>query len=123
MWDYKDIDYKEEYENFWKGIVENEDGSLNKDQVMKELADYSMVMHNCSMAYSTMTNQIISKQNTKFSAVEAIFNENYFSKDTFDVYACSEDLIDILNDCDTVEELKEEIIKLFEIEDKIKEEE
>lgn len=120
MFDYKDVDYKEEYENFWKGIVENEDGSLNKDQVMRELADYSMVMHNCAMAYSTMTNQIISKQNTLFSEVESIFSDTYFSKEDFDVYACSEDLIDILNDCDTVDELKEEIIKLFEIEDKLK---
>ena len=123
MWDYKDVDYKENYENFWKDIVENEDGSINKDQLMRELADYSMVMHNCAMAYSTMTNQIISKQNTKFSAVESIFNDKYFSKDYYDVYGCSEDLIDILNDCDTVYELKEQITKYFEIEDKVKKEE
>lgn len=121
MWDYKDIDYKEEYENFWKGIIENEDGSINKDQLMRELADYSMVMHNCAMAYSTMTNQIISKQNTLFSEVEAIFYDKYFSKTYYDAYGCSEDLIDILNNCDDVDELKEEIIKYFEIEDKVKE--
>ena len=123
MWDYKDKGYKEKYEEFWKDIVENEDGTLNKDQIMRELADYSMVMHNCAMAYSTMTNQIISKQNTKFSAVESIFNDRYFSKDDYDVYGCSEDLIDILNDCDNVDELKQEIIKYFEIEDKVKESE
>ena len=123
MFDYKDIDYKENYENFWKDIVENEDGSINKDQLMRELADYSMVMHNCAMAYSTMTNQRISKQNTLFSEVESIFDELYFSKDYFDVYGCSEDLIDILNDCNNVDELKEEIIKYFEIEDKVKESE
>lgn len=123
MYDYKDIDYKEEYENFWKGIVENEDGSLNKDQVMRELADYSMVMHNCAMAYSTMTNQNISKQNTKFSEVESIFNDKYFSKDDYDVFGCSEDLINILNDCATVDELKDKITKYFEIEDKVKESE
>lgn len=115
MWDYKDKDYKEEYENFWKGIVENEDGTLNKDQIMRELSDYSMVMHNCAMAYCTMTNQRISKQNTKFSEVESIFSDLYFSKDYYDVYGCSEDLIDILNDCDTVDELKKEILNYFEI--------
>ena len=123
MWDYKDVDYKEEYENFWKGIIENEDGSINKDQLMRELADYSMVMHNCAMAYSTMTNQIISKQNTLFSEVEAIFNDKYFSKDSYDIYGCSEDLIVILNDCDNVDELKAELTKYFEIEDKVKESE
>lgn len=120
MWDYKDKDYKENYEEFWKGIVETKDGTLNKDQVMRELADYSMVMHNCAMAYSTMTNQRISKQNTLFSQVESIFSELYFSIDDYDVYGCSEDLIDILNDCDNVDELKEEIIRYFEIEDKVK---
>lgn len=116
MWDYKDKDYKEEYEEFWKGIIENEDGSINKDQLMRELSDYSMVMHNCAMAYSTMTNQIISKQNTKFSEVLGIFQDKYFSKDEFDVYGCSEDLIDILNDCDDIEELKKEMAEYFEIE-------
>lgn len=116
MWDYKDKDYKENYEEFWKGIIENEDGSINKDQLMRELADYSMVMHNCAMAYSTMTNQIISKQNTKFSAVESIFQEKYFSKDYYDAYGCSEDLIVILNDCNDIDELKKEIAEYFEIE-------
>lgn len=116
MWDYKDKDYKEEYEEFWKGIVENEDGSINKDQLMRELADYSMVMHNCAMAYSTMTNQTISKQNTLFSEVESIFSDIYFSKEDYDVYGCSEDLITILNDCDNIEKLKKEIIDYFDIE-------
>lgn len=115
MWDYKDKDYKEEYEEFWKDIIENEDGSINKDQLMRELADYSMVMHNCAMAYSTMTNQAISKQNTLFSEVESIFSDIYFSKEDYDVYGCSEDLITILNDCDNIEELKKDIIDYFDI--------
>lgn len=42
--------YQEEYEDFWKCIVENENGTLNKDQVMRELSDYSMVMDNCARA-------------------------------------------------------------------------
>jgi hypothetical protein len=41
-------DYKKIYEDFWKEIVENKDGSLNKLQIMKELYDYSNVMDNCS---------------------------------------------------------------------------
>lgn len=32
--------YDEIYESFWKGIVENEDGTLNTEQVKKELFDY-----------------------------------------------------------------------------------
>lgn len=47
---------------------------------MRELSDYSMVMDNCARAYSTMTDGNISKQNTKFFEVEAIFNEKYISQ-------------------------------------------
>lgn len=74
--------YQEEYNDFWKDIVENEDGTLNKDQVMRELSDYSMVIDNCTLAYSTMTNQAISKPNTCFCEVDAIFDEKYIQKDT-----------------------------------------
>ena len=39
-------DYEKEYNDFWKDIVENEDGTLNKDQVMRELYDYSNINNN-----------------------------------------------------------------------------
>ena len=73
----KEKTYQEEYEEFWKDIVENEDGTLNKDQVMRELSDYSMVMNNCTRAYYTMTNGRISKPNTMFFEVKNIFNDLY----------------------------------------------
>lgn len=75
--------YQEEYNDFWRDIVENEDGTLNKDQVMRELSDYSMVMDNCSRAFYTMTNGKISKQNTKFFEVENIFNDLYTDTETY----------------------------------------
>jgi len=113
----KKKDYKQEYNNFWKNIVENEDGTLNKDQVMRELSDYSMVMDNCSSAYSVMTDGIISKPNTLFSAVEGIFNENYFNKNIYDAYGCIDDIKTILNDCDDINELKNQIREYFDIGD------
>lgn len=108
-------DYKKKYEEFWKGIVENEDGTLNKDQIMRELSDYSMVMDHCSSAYSVMTDGIISKSNTLFSAVEGIFNENYFNKNTYDAYGCIDDIKTILNDCDNINELKNQIREYFDM--------
>lgn len=81
-------DYKKEYEEFWKDIVENDDGTLNKDQVMRELSDYSMVMDNCARAYCLMTHQRISKQNTMFFEVENIFNDLFIDKEL-----CADDLI------------------------------
>lgn len=73
--------YQEQYNDFWKDIVENEDGTLNKDQVMRELSDYSMVMDNCARAFALMTNGAISKQNTMFFEVEGIFNSIFIEKE------------------------------------------
>ncbi len=105
----KEKNYQEEYEEFWKDIVENEDGTLNKDQVMRELSDYSMVMDNCAKAYSTMTKQRISKQNTMFFEVEGIFNELYLDNDIV-----VDDMVEILKEND-INELKKQIRDYFNI--------
>lgn len=105
----KEKDYKEEYEEFWKDIVENKDGTLNKDQVMRELSDYSMVMDNCARAYCLMTNGRISKQNTKFFEVENIFDELYLDKDVV-----IDDIIEFLKE-DDIEELKSYLRNYFGI--------
>ena len=103
------MDYKKEYEEFWKDVVENEDGTLNKDQVMRELSDYSMVMNNCAKAYCVMTKQRISKQNTMFFEVERVFNELYLDKDIV-----VDDIIEILKEED-INKLKETIRDYFDI--------
>lgn len=42
---------EQEYNNFWKKIVENPDGSINKEQLMKELFDFSNMINNmCELA-------------------------------------------------------------------------
>ena len=105
----KEKDYKEEYEDFWKDIVENENGTLNKDQVMRELSDYSMVMDNCASAYHRMTNGRISKQNTKFFEVENIFEELFLDKE---IVNC--DMLEILKEND-IEKLKSDLRNYFEI--------
>ena len=102
-------DDKKEYEEFWKDIVENEDGTLNKDQIMRELSDYSMVMDNCARAFCTMTKQRISKQNTMFFEVEGIFNDLYLDKDI----VC-DDLEEILKIND-LKKLKNEIRDYFDM--------
>ncbi len=102
-------DYKKEYEDFWKEIVENEDGTLNKDQVMRELSDYSMVMSNCALAYCEMTNQRISKQNTKFFEVRNIFYELFIEKQI-----AADDLVNtVLTKDMTYEEIIKEIKDYF----------
>ena len=72
---------KKVYNDFWKEIVEKQDGSLNKLQIMKELYDYYNVMHNCSCAYGLMSCGIISKPYTNFEAVRGLFNKNYIRRE------------------------------------------
>ncbi|TDB76797.1 hypothetical protein E1264_38070 [Actinomadura sp. KC216] len=67
--------YAETYEDFWKGIVEGPHGALNRDQVMRELHDYSVVMHEVSLAYDDVTNGRLSKPNTAARHVIDAVNE------------------------------------------------
>ena len=99
------------YQEFWKEIVENEDGTLNVEQVKRELADFSMVMDNCTSAYSEMTCCMISKPYTYFSEVRSIFKEKYWHKGFV-----REDVQDMINDIDDIEELKSSLIGYFDLE-------
>ena len=47
------------------------------EQVKKELADFRMVMDNCTSAYQEMSGSLITKPNTYFSEVLKIFQEKY----------------------------------------------
>ena len=99
------------YQEFWKDIVENEDGTLNVEQVKKELADYSMVMDNCTSAYIEMTGGEISKPNTYFSEVLRIFQEEFLHNGIV-----QDDIRDMLKDVDDIEALKSELIEYFDLE-------
>ncbi|MEV4246993.1 hypothetical protein AB0J63_26715 [Streptosporangium canum] len=68
-------DYVKTYNDFWKDIVENPDGTLNHDQLMRELADYRMVMEQVSLVYDEITGGRISKPNTMAGAVLGVANE------------------------------------------------
>jgi hypothetical protein len=54
-------DYEEIYDDFWKAIVEDENGVLNLDQVKRELADFRMVMEEVRSVYSWITDGRMSK--------------------------------------------------------------
>ena len=99
------------YQEFWKDIVENEDGTLNKEQVKKELSDFSMVMDNCSSAYEEMSGSLITKPNTYFSEVLKIFQEKFWNVDFV-----KDDIRDMLKDVDDIEELKSNLIEYFYLE-------
>lgn len=70
------------YNSFWKDIIEKEDGTVDMEQLKKELYDYSMIIENCTKAYMEMTDGNISKPNTCFFEVKSIFEDKYaFAED------------------------------------------
>jgi hypothetical protein len=71
-----DPDYVKVYNDFWKGIVENPDGTLNLDQVQRELFDFHTAMGEVGQVYDHITGGQISKVNTKASAVIAVADEH-----------------------------------------------
>lgn len=105
-----DEEVEKEYQEFWKDIVENEDGTLNKEQVKKELCDFSMVMDNCTKAYVEMTCNNISKPNTKFFEVLGIFQEKFLN-----IECVRDDMRETIENCSTLEELVEELTDYFEL--------
>jgi hypothetical protein len=64
-------DYVQSYDDFWKEIVEHPDGTLNRDQIMRELHDYRVVMKQVSIAYDDVTSGRLSKPNTAARHVSA----------------------------------------------------
>lgn len=49
------------FETFWKPIICNEDGSINMEQLKKELADFSYVMQEVPKVYCHITGDRLSK--------------------------------------------------------------
>ena len=99
------------YQEFWKDIVENEDGTLNVEQVKKELADFCVIMDNCAMAYTAMSCGHISKPNTCFSEVRLKFEENFLHWDYV-----RDDVKDMIKNTNDREELIDELIEYFDLE-------
>ncbi|MED1781997.1 hypothetical protein P4V43_09235 [Brevibacillus fortis] len=72
-------DYESDWEEFWKEICINPDGSINLDQIKRELSDYRMVMKTGSEVYCHITGNAISKVNTRVSAIISEADAHYES--------------------------------------------
>jgi hypothetical protein len=70
---------EETWNDFWKEIVCKPDGTLNVEQVKKELHDYKIVMDCASKAFDAVTGGRVSKPNTDPGWVEQFAEEHYRS--------------------------------------------
>lgn len=71
-------DYEKNYASFWKPLVEDPaTGRLDPDKVMRELFDYHTAIQEVGKVYCHITNDRISKINSRAEAVIAIADECY----------------------------------------------
>lgn len=66
---------EETFEEFWRDIVTNADGTLDVDQVKRELHDYRTLLREVPRVYQRVTGGRISKPNTHADAVIGIVDE------------------------------------------------
>ncbi len=71
--------YKEVYDSFWKELIENKDGTLNKDSVARELSDYKFLMDQIPLVYDHVTGGLLSKTNYHAHVIISASDE-YFSR-------------------------------------------
>lgn len=64
------------FNEFWSEIVCNPDGTLNKEQVMKELYDFHFVLENVPKVYCHITGNKLSKPNYDAQVVIDAFEEH-----------------------------------------------
>jgi len=77
-------DYEATFERLWKDIIMNTDGSVNLDQVKRELHDFAFMMGEVSHVYSHVTGGILSKPNYYASSVIGV-HDDYVEKQCQDV--------------------------------------
>lgn len=70
------LDFEQTWDD-WKNIVTNKDGTLNLEQIKKELYDYSILLKNVSLIFDHITGGHISKPFTDPKAVMQQTDEHY----------------------------------------------
>ncbi|MGX6580124.1 hypothetical protein ACWMNW_01350 [Bacillus velezensis] len=73
-------DYKRTYESFWKMIIEDEKGNINKDQLMRELSDFKQLLDSIPHVYEEVTCHGVSKPFTDPKYVIETHREVFINK-------------------------------------------
>lgn len=98
------------YQEFWKDIICKEDGSIDIEQLKKELYDYNRVLDNVPAVYCEVTGGLLSYPTYKSETVLNIFREKYYDKAwAVDLLADDWDLITA--DCETNEDYKKAVFE------------
>lgn len=105
----REYDVEKEWE-FWQTIICNEDGTINVEQLKKELCDYSLMLGEVPYVYSEVTGGMLSKPHYYADSVIEVFNERYGEKaDAVDYLVDDWDLVTA--ECETNEDYKKAIFE------------
>lgn len=85
----------EQTKKFWDKIIRNPDGTLNEEQLYKELHDYSFVLDQVPTVYCHITGNTLSKVNYHADVVTSKADEYYEEYLRKDVHEFIIDLIEI----------------------------
>lgn len=111
-----DNEVEKVFQEFWADIVCNEDGSINMEQVKKELYDYEFLLNEVPKVYDEVTGGFLSKPNSYADAVLSFFRERYANK-AWAVKLLPDDWDDITADCVTNEDYKNAIFEYLDVEE------
>lgn len=78
----KTCEPQEGWDNFWKDILVLPDGSIDVEQLKKELADFSQLIRNVPEIYMTATGGMISNPLTTQDAVLSVIGD--YLSETYD---------------------------------------
>ena len=104
------------FQEFWADIVCNEDGSINMEQVKKELSDYSFMLDEVPKVYSEVTGGLLSKPNYYAESVLSVFRERFEDK-AWAIRLLPDDWDDVTENCVTNADYKKVIFDYFGIEE------
>jgi hypothetical protein len=70
--------HEQVYQEFWKGIVEDENGIVDMEQIKKELADYRVLLQEVPKVYDELAG--FSKPHTRAGVIIDAVNERMIDK-------------------------------------------
>lgn len=106
--------YIKTYNEFWRDIVENPGGEFNKDQFMRELADYHHLLENVPKVYSEVTGGTLSKLGYDAQTVISLFYEKFGNK-AANVDILPDDWDLIVSDCETIDDVRRAVFGYLDI--------
>lgn len=107
---------EKEFQEFWKDIVCNEDGTLNPIAVKNELRDFSFMLEQVPKVYSEVTGGRLSYPTYEAETVLTLFRDEFANK-TWTLEYLPDDWDNITADCETNEDYKKAIFEYLEIEE------